>query len=113
MARRGVPVAVEGATVKPGALIAAARERHGLVLKEVASALGLSVPFIHDVCHDNRTLAKRFWKPLVKLLPSLTLRDLAEATVDAGPVEIDPRDLTPRQRKALVDALLADVERGG
>lgn len=97
--------------MKPGSLIAAARANHGVSLKVIAIELNLSVQFVHDVCHDNRPLAKRFWKPLVKLLPSLTLRDLAEATVDAGPVEIDPRELTPRQRKVLVDALLADVER--
>lgn len=88
-----------------GFCIARARKAAGLTLRAVGDHLGVSVPYLHDVEHDRRALVVARWAALVEVLPTLSIRTLAEATLAAGPVEIDARLLTPRQRAQLVEAL--------
>lgn len=89
-----------------GEVVRAARDAAGMSLRALGAAMGgLSAPYLHDVEHDRRRLAPAHWRALVAALPALTIRDLAEAAVRSGPVQIDGRELTARQRAGVVEAL--------
>lgn len=93
-----------------GAMIATARKAQGMTYRALAEALGgLSAPYVYDVEHDRRRLAPSRWAALIRALPSLSIRSLAEAALASGPVEIDASSLTQDQRKTLVDALVAQA----
>lgn len=89
-----------------GSYLAAARKGAGLTLRAVGERLGLSVPYLHDIEHDRRSLPSERWTALVAALPGVTLRGLAEARVATGPVEIDARALAPKHRAAIVDGIM-------
>jgi hypothetical protein len=88
-------------------MIARAREASGMSLRALGKALGgLSPQFMWDVEGNRRKLAVDRWVILCEVFPSLTLQAVAEASIAAGPVEIDARTLTADQRKVLASALV-------
>jgi hypothetical protein len=90
-----------------GAMIARAREASGLSLRALGEAIGgLSPQFMHDVENNRRRIAPEHWVALCKVLPSLDLMAMAEASLASGPVEIDARTLTADQRRVLASALV-------
>jgi len=88
-----------------GELVSAARSAAGLTLRALGDRLGVSAPYLHDVEHGRRRLPPARWAALVEALPTLTVRQLAEAAIASGPVEIDARSLPPEQRAHMVQAL--------
>ena len=93
-----------------GAYLARARKAAGLSLRQLSEKVGgLSVPYLHDVEHDRRRLVAARWGSFAAALPGVTIREIAERSFSSGPVEIDARLLTERQRKALVEALVSEV----
>lgn len=109
------PLDLEAPTL--GELVAAARARAGLTLRGLSDALAetgtrLSVPFLHDVEHDRRTLAPSHWRSLVVVLRSLTVRRVAEARARTGVVKLRAGELTDAQRAGVVEALTREAEGG-
>jgi transcriptional regulator with XRE-family HTH domain len=91
----------------PGQILADARAALGLSLRALGLKVGgLSPQYIHDFERDRRPIPPKRWEAFRRALPSLNLRELAEATLSMGTVEIDARELTARQRAVLVDALM-------
>lgn len=92
-----------------GTMIREAREAAGLSLAKVGAVMDLSAPYLHDVEHDRRPLASFRWHSLIAALPAISLRDLAEKSLETGVVRIDARMLTKAQRSALADAILLNL----
>jgi transcriptional regulator with XRE-family HTH domain len=97
----------------PGGLIREARARAGLSLRRLGVAAGgYSPQYMNDLEQDRRRLAPQRWHLLLRALPTLDKRVLAEAYLTSGPVELDAAVLTPVQRVTLLEALLAQAEPG-
>ena len=94
----------------PGTLIRQARREARLSLSAVARAMGISVPYLHDVEHDSRRLATERWPALVAAVPGLTLRDLADAMVESGAVTIDASTWHPVDKADLVAAIARGLD---
>ncbi len=92
-----------------GRLVARARKAAGLSLRGLGERVGLSIPFLHDAEHGRRRIPPARWPAFVAALPTLTIRDFAEAALSTGPVEIDASLLTKGQRAALIDALASQA----
>lgn len=98
-------------SVSLGKLVMASREEAGLTLRQVAKAIGISIPFLHDVEHGRRPLAVGWWTRFVAAIPGLTLKDMAEARISgAVRVEIRVDELTKAQRVAVISRLISDAE---
>lgn len=93
-----------------GDLMATARVASGLSLAKLGAAMGLSVPYLHDVEHGKRRLAHARWLALGACLPALDLQALAEASLATGPVTIDAQLLTPKQRTTLARAIIVSAK---
>ena len=89
-----------------GALIKQARGDAGKTLADLATAMGVSIPYLCDVEHDRRDLVAKRWPALVAVLPGLSLRALAEASIASGTVEIEARRLTKAQRAAMIEEIV-------
>ncbi len=94
-----------------GAIVAAARGRLGLTLRELSGRLGVSYPYLHDVEHGRRALAPERWGALVTALEGLTsLEELASAAVEGmDHVEVPREALTPQQRAEAEQALVGQA----
>jgi len=100
------------AATTPGALIADARKKARLSLRKLGVAAGgYSPQYMNDLEQNRRRLAPQRWHYLLRALPTLNVRLLAEAYLATGPVELDASVLTPRQRATLLDTLMALAER--
>jgi hypothetical protein len=93
-----------------GQLIREKRTAAGLSLRAVAGELGLSVPYLSDIELGHRRPVTKRWRAFCAVVPGLTVRAMAEASLASGPVEIDATPLTTAQRKPIVEALVRAAE---
>jgi transcriptional regulator with XRE-family HTH domain len=98
----------------PGALVRSAREAAGYTLRDLGEILGLSHAHLCDVEHGRRSLARDRWAAVCAALPSLTVRDIAVATVahaDRGNVTVNVTGASDAEIEA-VTALLVRAAKG-
>lgn len=93
-----------------GKYIRERRAAAGLTLTGLSRALGVSIPYLSDVEHDNRRLATARWSQLVQIVDGIDLNTIASLAITEQPIEIDARYLSQSARDEFARAVVKALE---